>query len=116
MNIFDAIGKTTFDVCRAVFGYAATWIRTNGPEMSSQVLYQYPGQKVELDGSKFTLENYQFEFYETDFPGLKESVQDANNERVKIETTPGVFQNFIVKRCEPKGDGRTVIAQLNLID
>lgn len=116
MNIFDSIGRTTFDICRAVFGYAATWLRTDGPEVSKQVLYQYPGQTVDLSGNKYTLEDYRLEYYETDFPGLKESVDDAGNERVKIETTPGTFQNFIVKRCERKGDGRTIIAYLNLTD
>lgn len=116
MNIFDSIGKTVFDVCRVVFGYPATWLRTDAAEISAQVLYQYPGQKVELDGNKFTLENFQMEFYKTDFPGLTASVEDRNNEKVKIETTPGTFQTFFIERCEPKGDGRTVIAYLKLID
>ena len=58
---------------------------------------------------------YQIEFYETDFPGMFESVEDGENEKVKIEVSKGMFEEFIVKHCKKKGDGKTIIATLSLL-
>lgn len=112
MNIFDAIGKTTFDMLRITFGYSATWLRSNADELVKQVLYQHPTHKTEIDHNDFTLEQHRMEYYESDFPGLFESVEDAGTERVRIEVSAGVFESFVVKRCEKKGDGKTIIAIL----
>jgi hypothetical protein len=112
MNIFDAIGKTTFDVLRVTFGYAATWVRQNAAEVNAQVLYKAPTYKFDMNENDFTLERHTMEYYETDFPGLYDSVSDAGKEQIKIEVSTGVFETFVVKRCEKKGDGKTVIAIL----
>jgi hypothetical protein len=116
MNIFDAIGKTVFDISRAAFGYSAKWLPSVGPEVVAKVLYQYPTYKVDMDENNFTLEKFFFEYYETDFPGLYESVSDAGNESVQVEVTTAVWKSFIVKRCEKKGDGKTIVAFISPVD
>lgn len=117
MSIFDAIGKQTFNVIRAFDGRPATWKPLNdATEINKIVLYKNPTQKLELGQNDFSLERFAMEYYETDFPGLYESVSDANNETVIIEVSEGVLQTFIVKRCEKKYDGKSILAILTPIE
>lgn len=115
MNIFDSLGKTVFDIMRPNFGCVAKWKPSNGPEISKVVLYKHPSDKFELNQNDYSLEHYKMEYYESDFPGLHEKVADRSNEKISIEVSNGVFQNFIVKACDPKGDGKTIIATLTLL-
>ena len=116
MSIFDSIGKQTFDVIKAFDGRSATWTPLdNSPEVTKTVLYNHPTKKVNAGENDFLLEDCKMEYYENDFPGLFESVQDANNEKIKVEVSKDVFQDFIIKRCEKKYDGKTIIAILTPI-
>lgn len=110
MNIFDAIGKTTFDVMRTTFGNSATWLREN---ITATVLYKHPSHKVDLSENDYMSEQFQMEYYETDFPGLLESVSNGVVEKVTIEVSKDVFEEFGI-RVTPKrkGDGKTVVAIL----
>lgn len=117
MNIFDALGKTVFDIMKPNFGCPATWIPSkNGPQVNATVLYSNPTEKLDISEQDYTLERFKMEYYEADLPGLFEGVQEARHERVTIEVSRGVFLDFVVKRCEKKGDGKTVIAYLTQIN
>lgn len=97
---------------RANFGYPATWIKADASEINKQVLYKQPTDKYDFGTTDYSLERHVLEYYETDFPGLFESVQEANNEKIKIEKSEGVFVNFIIKRCEKLADGKMIKAFL----
>lgn len=113
MSIFDAIGETTFEVIKAFDGKPSTWVPSdNSPVQNTIVLYKAPTQKFELSDNDYSLEYPVMEYYDNVFVGLFKSVADGNNETVTIEVSIGVLEQFNVKRCEKKYDGKTIIAIL----
>lgn len=116
MTIFEAMAKTAFEVVKAFDGKPATWVPSNNdPEQNAIVLFKTPTKKFELSDNDYSLEDIQMEYYESDFPNLFKSVADGNNEPVNITVSEGVVENFIVRRCEKKYDGKTIIATLTAL-
>lgn len=95
----------------------ATWIKEDGTQVVAKVLYKCPSDKVKIDDNAFTEENFQIEYYESDFPGLLESVADSTAERIAVEVSQGVTLSFNVDLTpKRKGDGKTITAILTPVD
>lgn len=114
MNSFDDIQDTAFDIVTKVFGYAATWLPSDGsPEQSATVLYKDATDKHDLSNVDYQIERYIMEYKEGDFTGLKNAVARGDNESVLIKMENDVTLQFLVRRTESKYDGKTIIAMLN---
>lgn len=114
MTYFDEIQDTAFDIITGTFGYAATWLPSEGgPEQSATVLYKDATDKHELSNVDYMVERYVMEYKAGDFTGLKEAVARGDNESVKIIVDNDVTLLFMVRRIESKYDGKTIIATLN---
>lgn len=113
MNIFDSIQDVAFDITTGTFGYTATWLPLdNSPEQVATVHYKDATAKEEIDASDYNIPRYFIEYKNINFIGLFESSAQANNEKVKIELTAGLYKDFWVKRCEKLFDGKTIKAFL----
>ena len=113
-NLFDDLQQTVFTTVAKAFGYAAKWTPANSvEEKTAIVLYKDATEKHGLSDVDFNIARYVMEYMQGDFEGLKEAVATGNTtERVTIETTTGVFLEFVVRRTETKYDGKTIIAFL----
>ncbi|MCG2614892.1 hypothetical protein LZZ85_11390 [Terrimonas sp. NA20] len=113
MNIFDAIQDTTFDISTAAFGYPATWIPTGeATTLVGDVLYKDASHKMDMDESEFEVEKHVMEYKRGVFDGLQARVDAARREKVIIQTSTNVFEEFWVKRCVKLYDGKTIKAIL----
>lgn len=114
MTFFDDIQNTAFDIVTNTFGYAATWLPSDGgPEQTATVLYKDATDKHELSNVDYIVERYVMEYKEGDFTGLKEAIARGDNENVTISINEEVTLSFLVRRIESKYDGKTIIAMLN---
>jgi hypothetical protein len=114
MSFFDEIQETAFNIVANNFGYAATWLPSDGsPEQTATVLYKDATDKHNLSNADYMVERYVMEYKEGDFRGLKNAVARGENESVKIKLDDNVTLLFIVRRTESKYDGKTIIAMLN---
>ena len=113
MSFFDDIQNLAFDIVTASFGDSAIWLPSdNSPEQTALVLYKDATDKHELSNVDYEIEQYLIEYKMGDFDGLKQSVGEGNNERIRI-TKDGITFEFLVRRCTSKYDGKTIIAYLN---
>lgn len=114
MTYFDEIQNTAFDIVTSTFGYAATWLPSDGsPEQTATVLYKDTTDKHELSNVDYMVERYVMEYKSEDFTGLKEAVARGDNESVRIIVDDNITLLFMVRRTESKYDGKTIIATLN---
>lgn len=114
MSFFDNIQETAFDIVTDTFGYAATWLPSDGsPEQSAKVLYKDATEKHDLSNADYNIERYVMEYKEGDFKGLKNAVTRGENESVQIKIKEDVTLMFLVRRIITKYDGKTITAMLN---
>lgn len=114
MSFFDDIQNTAFDIVANTFGYAASWVPSDGsPEQSAIVLYKDATDKHELSNVDYMVERYVMEYKEGDFTGLKNAVARGETESVSIAMENDITLQFMVRRTETKYDGKTIIAFLN---
>jgi len=107
MSLFDGIQKTSYSVTQRVFGDVAVWIPLNQPEVYGLVFFKNPNDPLILGEEKITYRpyNYSIEFFEDQFVGLKESVDNGVIEIVKVK---GFDLN--IREVIRKADGKTLIA------
>ena len=114
MSFFDDIQDTAFDIVTNTFGYAATWLPSDGgPEQAATVLYKDATDKHPFSNVDFIVEEYVMEYKEGDFTGLKNAVARGETENVRIKMENDVTLQFLVRRTESKYDGKTIRAMLN---
>lgn len=113
-NLFDGMRDNSFDIVTNTMGYDATWIPSNGSQPSgynARVLFKDPEADQKLSGATYSSFNYQMEYREPFFPGLK-SITDSVNTEEQV-TVNGL--TYFVRMVETKADGKTYLATLELI-
>jgi hypothetical protein len=102
VNFFDAIQESAFDIVTNTMGYDASWnIHT------SQVLFNSPSEKQAIQDVEFDPTAFKMEYRKGVFDGLKERVDDGNNETVEING-----MTYYVIEVKIKLGGKTFIATL----
>lgn len=111
-NIFDSIKKTTHGVITKTFGYDAVWVSSvSGISYTARIGYRDPSEKEYLAGlDDFEPKEPYMDYFITDFPGLKESVDASNAEYVTIEGKG----YFWIKSITAKSDGDTHLAKMQI--
>lgn len=109
MPRFDNLQKSAFDRVNNLYAHNATWEpSTGGALQTGMVLFADPTELMEVSDITFTPELIFAEFFDTNFIGLKSSVDNsANDETLTIEGT-----DYHVRYVRKKYDGRTHIAVL----
>lgn len=108
MNRFDQLQEKAQRVVTRTMGYSAIWIPlVGGPAFTAEVLFNQPTQKEDVSDEHYIIQRPRMEYFEGDFPGLFESVEDKNNEVVTVNN-----QQFIAFLAEKKYDGKTIILHL----
>jgi hypothetical protein len=109
MSMFDGIQKAVFQTSELLYGDDATWIPSNNSSKQiEKVLYNSPNDPVNLgeqDKYVYRPYNYSIEYFEGQFSGLKESVDDGNEEHIEIN---GI--KLVIREVRTKADGKTYIA------
>lgn len=114
MFFFDSIQTTAAGIVSGMFGVPATWQPSdNSPMQSAVILYKDATEKHKLSDVDFEIERYVMEYRNTEFIGLKKSMDEGGDEQVIIEVSKNIFLTFLVRRIETKFDGKTIIAYLN---
>ena len=111
-NVFQNVAG---GIVTDMFGYTATWkpVDNSMPIQVAKVLYKDATESQKLSDADFTIERYIMEYKAGQFKGLKTSLDSGANEKIKIETMPGEFFEFYIRRMETKFDGKTIVAYLN---
>jgi len=87
MNLFDGIQKSMFSVVTETFGYDATWIPSlGGVTKKAKVLLKEPSKDSELAGATYTPTTYIVEWWGEEWTGLKQAIDNGNNEQVTINS------------------------------
>lgn len=110
MALFDGLQAAVFGATETVFGDDAVWMPSNGETgpFTEKVLYKCPNDPIkigETDKYEYRPYDYSVEFYETQFPGLKESVDKSNEEKIDVK---GV--TLVIRAVYRSKDGKTLIA------
>lgn len=110
MNIFDALKKRTHNTITRFFGYDAIWVASaSGITYTARVGFKDPSEKEYLAGLEdFNSERPYMDYFVTDFPGLKLSVDSGKNEYIEV-IGKGYF---VVSKITTKSDGDTYIATM----
>lgn len=104
-NPFDKYKMDVFDTVAKTMGYLATW----GGE-TAQVLFKEPTEKQKLFAADFDPNAYTIEYKKGVFAGLKQSVDEKNEEVVTIRDN-----EYNVQTVTQKFDGEIFEAKLYLI-
>lgn len=107
-NLFDGIQSTAFDIVTNTMGYDAVWMPSdNSPSQTARILFKNPTESTRLQNVEYDPLLNTMEYKQGDFNGLKESVDQKNNEELEIN---GI--RFRVLQITAKYDGKTLIADL----
>lgn len=110
---FDLLESTMFDVVTSQMGYDASWTPSTGlPVLTGRVLFGSPSNKHKIIlgdaiGAEYLPEKWFMEYKKGVFDGLKQLVDDNNDETVVINGT-----QFFVRQVATKYDGDTYVALL----
>jgi hypothetical protein len=108
VNIFDGIQSAAIGIVSNTFGYAATWIPSNGGESkTTTVLFKDATEASKLLDLPYNPKRAAMEYFGEAFSGLKEQVDGNQYERVTVN---GV--EYGVKQVLTKFDGKTFWAEL----
>lgn len=116
MNLFDGLRDKAVAVIAHNMGYTATWIPSDlSATKTAEVLYKDNTENVDQFGQSinFSEFDYRIEFSHLNFIGLKESVDQSNDEVISVSLSTGV-KNFYVRRVTKIADGSTSIAYLTI--
>lgn len=109
MSLFDSNQKSLITSVQTLYGEIVDWLPSNGGELqTAKVLYNYPEAKQTLgdaDKYEYSPYNYWFDYFETQFPGLKASVDAGNVETVTVKE-----KVLCVRAVDLKFDGKTLLA------
>jgi hypothetical protein len=108
-NLFDGLQAGAYDIILTNMGYVATWTPlAGGPAQTGSVLLNKPTQKDDISDDEYAALSTKCEYLDDGpFPGLFDSVQDANAEPITIN---GV--DYYAFKAERKYDGNSVILHL----
>jgi hypothetical protein len=111
MSLFDRIAKTVVSSVTSVMGDLAVWVPSNGGiDQNGKVLYNCPDKEATIGDSKqfeYAPSKYSIEYFEGQFPGLKEAVDSGNVESIRVR---GLW--FDVIQVNKIWDGQTYAAYL----
>jgi len=110
MGLFDGIQAAVFSTANQVFGDTAVWTPSisGSNSITEQVLFKNPNDPIQIgetDKYEYRPFDYSFEYFEGQFPNLKESVESGNTELVTVKG----FELYI-RRVIAKFDGKTYTA------
>lgn len=102
-NLFDSIQKAAFSIVTNTFGYEAKWQPSDGSDyQTARVLFKEPTKPHEIGSMDFDPFTYIAEYHPGHFPGLKESIDAGNSERVTINEI-----DYHVLKVDTIWDGKT---------
>lgn len=109
-NIFDNLAANTFDTTANIMGYVCVWTPlAGGTTQTTRVLLNKPTEKREmLRNDDFNPFDYWIEYKDSDFLGLKASVDQNKPEVILVDGT----DNYYVRSVVAKFDGKTLKAFL----
>jgi len=111
MNLFDNLQRTAFGVVTHTMGYAASWTPSAGGAVkTATVLFKDASQTARLLQIEYDPKLAIIEYFDTDLPGLKVSVNSKNDEIIVVN---GI--EYGVNEIKADADGKTLIAKLELI-
>jgi len=109
MSNFDGMQSAVFSTAKNLFGDSAVWIPSDNSETITElVLFKNPNDPIsigETDKYEYRPFDYSFEYFESQFPNLKESVESGNTELVTVKG----FELYI-RKVISKFDGKTYTA------
>lgn len=109
-NLFDGLQKSTFAVVTNTMGYSASWTPgAGGAAQTATVLFKDASETAKLLQIEYDPNRAMMEYYNTDFIGLKASVNAKNDEIVIVN---GI--SYGVNEIRAEFDGKTIVAQLQL--
>lgn len=109
MNPFDSAQDAAFNIVVQTMGYPATWTPlAGGAQITATVLFNNPTAKFALfQQADYMPNRYFMEYKFGDLIGLKESVDNSNDEIVNVN---GI--DYYTRSCSTKYDGKTIIVVL----
>ncbi len=111
MSLFDAIQSNLHNAVNNTFGVTAAWNPSNGgDEKTAIVLFKDASETARMLGIEYDPQRPMIEYKIGDLTGLKESVNDKNDE---ILTINGI--EYGVNDVKAKHDGKTFFADLQVI-
>ncbi len=110
-NLFDGAQAAAGKVVSNTMGNVAVWVPSDGSHPAGytvRVLFKNPTENKELAGVNYDPDHYQMEYFEGEFPGLRELVGENNGgETVVIKSV-----TYNIQHVSTKHDGKTIIADL----
>ena len=113
-SFFDNLRDLTFDTTKDVFGYTCSWeSRDLEATYEGKVHFKNPTDELRMQAVEYNPDDWQMEYKEGDFVGLKERVQrhDDNPEIVTIDSNKYYVMSVIMV-----SDGGTYRANLKPIN
>lgn len=112
MSNFNGLQKSAFGTVENLYGDTAVWSPLSLPEQTELVLFKSPNDLLSIgdkDKYEYRPYNYSIEYFNTQFIGLKESVDDGTEEKI---TCNGL--DLVVREVFSKFDGKTLTAYCEL--
>ncbi len=108
---FDSMQSNAVDKVNNLYGYPAVWIPSDSSQQqTAPILFKDPSSAQDLSGiQEYDPLKILMEYKNTDLVGLRDAANSNKNETVTIE---GV--DFWVRQVNPKYDGKTFVAVLEL--
>ena len=93
-------------------GYTATWLPSaGGAAITATVLYKGPTIKEKLFDAAYSPDNLTLEYKVEDLQGLKQSVDEGNEECITITG----IATFVIRSIQTTFDGKTITANLQQV-
>lgn len=110
---FDQIQRTAWETVGKTFAEPASWTpSTGGAAFSANVFFKNPTEELRLAGVEYDPAEWQMEYLEGDFPGLKGLVDSRDSEEVvDIDGT-----SYYIKAIDTVYDGKTYRASLQPVE
>lgn len=113
MSNFDGLQKTVFTVVENLYGDVAVWSPSSlTPDVTEKVLFNYPNNPIrvgEADKYEYRPYDYSLEYFNDQFIGLKESVDNNGVEKIVCNGF-----NLVVRAVYCSFDGKTQRAYCEL--
>ena len=113
MSVFDRYAGVAVKVTSKMFGDLATWVKDGSHTYSALVKYKDERGEAKIGDVKYGLNSWSIEIVDTDFPGLKDLVNQLKKPTVTVKVR-GVDTDFTCMEAEGLSDGRCVKIKMQL--
>lgn len=106
MGIFDRCAVAAVKATDVVMGYTATW-----GVYTATVKYKDMAGEQKLGDVKYGIDHWEIEFTDSDFPGLKTSINNQVKELITVNVR-GVNMQFFGTTANAKSDGLCTVVRM----